>query len=87
MSGETKITVVCSTQDRASQNIKNNLLALKKWEPAGSGPGYSVFEFKGYRIVEIEEPLISQDGLNKKLTERGLLASLIIFASKHRSKD
>ncbi len=87
MSGETKITIVCSTQDRASQNIKNNLLALKKWEPVSSGSGYSVFEFKGYRIVEIKEPLIFQDGLDKKLIECGLPASLMIFASKHRSKD
>jgi len=54
LSSEVKVTVVCSTQDRASQNIKNNLLALRKWEQKSSEL-YTVFEFKNYRIVEIKE--------------------------------
>ena len=86
MTGGTKVTIVCSTLDRASQNIKNNLLALQKWEEVSSSDR-SVFEFRNFRIVEINEPLIYQDGLDKKLLERGLPASLLIFASKHRSKD
>jgi D-aminoacyl-tRNA deacylase len=73
-------------QDRASRNIKNNLLALKKWEQINSDT-LSVFEFKNFRIVEINEPLINQDGLDKRLSKTGFPASLIIFASKHRSKD
>ena len=86
MTNEVKVTVVCSTQDRASQNIKNNLLALRKWEHISSGL-YTVFEFKNYRLVEIKDPLIYQDGLDRRLQESGFPASLIIFASKHRSKD
>ena len=86
MSSEVKVTVVCSTQDRASQNIKNNLLALRKWEQKSSEL-YTVFEFKNYRLVEIKDPLIYQDGLDRRMLESGFPASLLIFASKHRSKD
>ncbi|MDD5617303.1 MAG: D-aminoacyl-tRNA deacylase, partial [Candidatus Methanoperedens sp.] len=86
MTNEVKVTVVCSTQDRASQNIKNNLLTLRKWEQKSSDI-YTVFEFKNYRLIEIKDPLIYQDGLDRRLQESGFPASLIIFASKHRSKD
>jgi D-aminoacyl-tRNA deacylase len=87
LSGESKITIVCSTQDRASQNIKNNLLNIREWKPVKSSSNYPVFEFKDFRIVEIDEGLIYQDGLDKKLTGCGLCTDLLIFASKHRSKD
>ena len=40
-----------------------------------------------FRLVEIEELHVFQDGLDKKLEAAGLPASLIIFASKHRSKE
>ncbi len=48
---------------------------------------YTVFEFKNYRLVEIKDPLIYQDGLDRRMLESGFPASLLIFASKHRSKD
>ncbi len=86
MNVETKITIVCSTEDKASQNIKNSLLALRKWESVRS-ERYTVFEFENFRIVEIKEPLIYQDGLDKRLIECGLPTDLMLFASKHRSKD
>lgn len=86
MGNEAKVTVICSTQDRASQNIKKNLLALRKWGQVRSDC-YAVFEFKNFRLIEIKEPLIFQDWLDKKLADCGLPAHLIIFASKHRSKD
>jgi D-aminoacyl-tRNA deacylase len=87
LKGELKVTIVCSTQDRASQNIKNCLLSLRKWTPEDLEDGLAVFEYKDFRIVEIAESLIFQDGLDKKIAEHGYPASLIIFASKHRSKD
>jgi D-aminoacyl-tRNA deacylase len=87
LNGELKVTIVCSTQDRASQNIKNCLLSLRKWTIAGSVDEFAVFEYKDFRIVEIAEPPIFQDGLDKKIADRGYPASLIIFASKHKSKD
>ncbi|HEY6586445.1 MAG TPA: D-aminoacyl-tRNA deacylase, partial [Candidatus Methanoperedens sp.] len=87
MKGEPKVTIVCSSQDRASQNIKNCLFSLRKWNNITSEESIPVFEYKDFRIVEIEESLIFQDGLDKKLAGLGYPASLMIFASKHRSKD
>jgi D-aminoacyl-tRNA deacylase len=87
LKGESKATIVCSTQDRASQNIKNCILSLRKWNYIGSQDSISVFEYEDFRIVEIVDSLIIQDGLDNKLTEYGYPASVIIFASKHRSKD
>ncbi len=84
---ETKVTIICSTLDRASQNIKNCLLNTRKWQPVYSDSEYSVIEYKDFRIVEISGSLIHQDGLDKKLIAWGFPASSIIFASKHRSKD
>ncbi|MDD3043598.1 MAG: D-aminoacyl-tRNA deacylase, partial [Methanosarcinaceae archaeon] len=40
-----------------------------------------------FRLVEIEEMHVFSDGIDKKLEEAGLPASLIIFASKHKSKQ
>ncbi len=81
-----KVTIVCSTLDQASQNIKNSLLNVRKWVPV-QGRGYSAFEYKDFRLVEIREPLIHQDGIDRKLLLWGFPTGLVIFASKHRSKD
>ncbi|MCX9085356.1 MAG: D-tyrosyl-tRNA(Tyr) deacylase [Candidatus Methanoperedens sp.] len=87
MKGETKLTIVCSVQDIASQNIKNSLLSLRKWTAQVTEQELAVFEYNNFRILEITGPLINQDGLDKKISDLGYPASLIIFASKHRSKD
>jgi len=87
-----KITIICSAPDLASQNIKTHLLKLREWEslelPEKSGflAARKSMDEK-FRLVEIEELHVFQDGLDKKLEAAGLPASLIIFASKHRSKE
>lgn len=87
-----KITIVCSTPDLASQNIKTHLFKLKEWKalklPENSGflAAWESSDEK-FRLVEIEEMHVFQDRLDKKLNEAGLPASLIVFASKHRSKE
>jgi len=86
LKGESKVTIVCSLKDRASQNIKNSIFSLRKWDIIPE-ENISVFEYKDFRLVEIGESLIFQDGLDKKLSDLGYPASLLIFASKHRSKD
>jgi len=78
-----KITIICSKKDLASQNIKNNLLQIREWNKVSD----KVYEFKKFRIVEIDEFHIYQDYIDKKLEEKGLKSNLIIFASKHQSKD
>lgn len=89
---EPKITIICSAPDLASQNIKTHLLNLREWEPLKlpENSGFSAARQSSdgkFRLVEIEEIHVFQDGLDKKLEAAGLSASLIIFASKHRSKE
>ena len=86
MKGESKVTIICSTLDRASQNIKNNLLNSRKWQ-AIPDSDCTALEYKDFRIVEISESLIHLDRIDRKLKAWGFPPSLIIFASKHRSKD
>jgi D-aminoacyl-tRNA deacylase len=87
-----KITIICSAPDLASQNIKTYLLKLREWE-ALKLPENSCFSAAWessdgkFRLVEIEEMHVFQDGLDRRLEAAGLPASLIIFASKHRSKE
>jgi len=87
-----KITIICSAPDLASQNIKKHLLSLKEWKPLElpENSGFSAARKSSdgkFRLVEIEEIHVFQDGLDKKLETARLPASLIIFASKHRGKE
>lgn len=87
-----KITIICSAPDLASQNIKTHLLKLREWKalelPQNSEFLAALKSSDGkFRLVEIGELHVFQDGLDMKLEAAGLPASLIIFASKHRSKE
>jgi D-aminoacyl-tRNA deacylase len=87
-----KITIICSAPDLASQNIKTHLLKLRDWKalklPENSGFLATLESSDGkFRLVEIEELHVFQEKLDEKLGDAGLPASLIIFASKHRSKE
>lgn len=86
-----KITIICSTPDLASQNIKTHLLSLLEWNllelPENSGFSEArESRDRKFRLIDIEEMHVFQDGIDRKLETAGLPASLIIFASKHRSK-
>lgn len=89
---ESLITIICSVPDIASMNIKTHLLALRDWkalqvpENSGLSEAYESVDGK-FRLVEIDGLHVFQDGIDKKLEAFGLPASLIIFASKHKSKD
>jgi D-aminoacyl-tRNA deacylase len=87
-----KFTIICSAPDLASQNIKTHLMEFREWKPlkfSGKSEFLTAWESSDgkFRLVEIEELHVFQDGLDKKLEAAGLPASLIIFASKHRSKE
>lgn len=67
-------------------------MSLKEWKnlelPPESGFSAARESADGkFRLVDIEEIHVFQDGLDKKLEAAGLPVSLIIFASKHRSKE
>lgn len=87
-----KITIICSAPDLASQNIRTHLLNLREWKklelPPESGFSEARESIDGkFRMIDIEEIHVFQDGLDRKLEAAELPASLIIFASKHRSKE
>jgi D-aminoacyl-tRNA deacylase len=93
MKNGSKITIICSSVDQASQNIKNHLLTLNNWQQIKHPEGLeysgvsSIYESGNFRIVELDMHHIKSDGIDKNLDEYGFPSYLLIFASKHRSKD
>ena len=89
---ESRITILCSTVDRASQNIKEHILKMREWIPVEVTCHdweelVCAYESKGFWLVEINTHHIYQDGIDRKLAACGLETRLIIVASKHKSKD
>ncbi|WP_406660529.1 D-aminoacyl-tRNA deacylase [Methanolobus sp. ZRKC3] len=87
-----KITILCSTVDRASQNIKEHLLSLRDWKTIDIkaidwSELTAVYENEKYRIIEIDQHHIYQDKIDKKMDSCGFNTNLIIVASKHKSAD
>ena len=83
------VTIIISNEDPASQNIKDMLQQIRDWNPIkiDCEKVIAAFEFKKFRLVEIEGLHIYQDGLDRELKACGLDSDIIIFASRHRSKD
>ncbi|MDG6244185.1 MAG: D-aminoacyl-tRNA deacylase [Methanolobus sp.] len=89
---EKKTNILCSTVDRASQNIKEHLLMHARWEKLEDIPRdfeglVSVHENAQQRIIEIKEHHIYQDRIDEKMASCGYDTDLIIVASKHKSMD
>jgi D-aminoacyl-tRNA deacylase len=84
-----KVTIVISSEDPASQNIKDMLQQIRDWKSLklDCRKVIAAFEFKRFRLVEIEGLHIYQDGLDRQLKACGLDSDIMIFASRHRSKD
>ncbi len=79
-------TIVVSTMDAASVNIRDNLFRQATWVKVAESP-YSIYRSEGFELVEIPDYHVFQDGLDLKLEALGHKPEAIIFASKHRSKD
>jgi len=73
-----KVTVLCSSEDPASQNIKQQLLGMAAWEEEDGD--YKCYGYLNFEIVEVRDKLIFQDCIDRKLD-----TDLIIFASRHKS--
>lgn len=89
---ESRITILCSAADRASQNIKEQILKMREWVPVNLTCHdwkelVSAYSSEGFWLVEIDAHHIYQDGIDRKLEACGLKTRLIIVASKHKSKD
>jgi D-aminoacyl-tRNA deacylase len=81
MTGE--IAVVATRTDPASINIAERLMELVSWVDEG-GPYH---RFRNYRLVVLNEKLITLRGIEERLKRMGLSPDLIIFASRHQAKD
>jgi cell division protein FtsZ len=79
-------TIVVSTADAASVNIRDRLFELSSWERAFDGD-YRVYRTAGFLLVEINDYHVFQDDLDEKLDSMGFKPEAIIFASKHRSRE
>lgn len=79
-------TIIVSTADAASVNIRDRLLEIARWERAFDGD-YRVYRHANFTMVEIGDYHVFQDNLDEKLDSMGFRPEAIIFASKHRSKE
>ena len=87
-----KMTIICSRVDPASQNIKDHLHSMREWSVVDVQCDdfedlSTVYEYDGMRLVEVVSHHIYQDGIDRKLEECGMPASILVFASKHKSDD
>ena len=80
------VGIICSKADPASQNIKKHLLSSLKWEEDEWCEG-KAWKSRNFNLFEVEDMLIYQDGVDRKIAESGYDVDGVIFASKHRSAD
>jgi D-aminoacyl-tRNA deacylase len=72
---------LCSLQDIAAQNIKQQLLTLFPFtETDATFDSYPIYQFDNLSLVTIESDSIYADQLDEQLS-----ADLFIFASRHKS--
>jgi len=77
-----EIVIVATRTDPASKNIAERLTDLAVWEDDGD-----CRRFGDYRLVLLDEKLITLRGVEDRLKEMGLSPDLIVFASRHQAKD
>lgn len=82
-----RYTIVASTADVASVNIRDCLFSITKWEKAYEGPKFRAWRQGAFDLVEMDDYHVFSDGLDRELQEAGLRPEVIVFASKHRSKE
>ena len=81
-----RVTIVSSRGDPASVNIAEKLKSMGEWTVVEDA-SLTISTYSHFTLVEMDEYHIYQDGIDTRLEERNIKSSLIIFASKHRSKD
>lgn len=77
-----EIVIICSSSDPASSNIASRLLELAEWEGQG--------DLRFYRsccMLFVDGELVGLRNLEDLLDRMGLSPRLIVFASRHRSKE
>src|SRR3989338_8615737 len=82
-----KIAIISSSKDPAGVNIRNNLIKHYDFQDANEKfDGNAVFELniedKKIKLYLINDDLIFAEDIDKRID-----AGILIFASKHRSKE
>ncbi len=77
-----EIVIVASSSDPASMNIASRLLELADWDREGDLRFY-----KSYCMLNIQEELIEIRDLEGLLESIGISPRLIVFASRHKSRE
>jgi cell division protein FtsZ len=82
-----RFTVIVSTMDFASVNIRDSLFRLAQWEKVKGEGRFRIWRHGDFELVEIDDYHVFQDGVDRALAAVGHPSDKLIFASKHRSKD
>ena len=78
-----EIAVIATRTDPASKNIAERLMELVSWVDEDG----LYHRFGNYRLVVLNEKLITLQGIEEWLNRMGLSPELIVFASRHQAKD
>ncbi|HEY3273376.1 MAG TPA: cell division protein FtsZ [Methanocella sp.] len=81
-----RFTVIVSTMDFASVNIRDSLFRLAFWEKLRTEGRFRLWRHGDFELVEIDDYHVFQDGVDRALEAAGHPPERLIFASKHRSK-
>jgi cell division protein FtsZ len=82
-----RYTVIVSTMDFASVNIRDSLFKLAFWEKVRAEGRFRLWRHGDFELAEIDDYHVFQDGVDRALAAAGHPPERLIFASKHRSKD
>ncbi|HMK46924.1 MAG TPA: D-aminoacyl-tRNA deacylase, partial [Methanocella sp.] len=82
-----RYTIIVSTMDFASINIRDKLFHIGLWERARGNDRFRVYRQGQFMLVETDDYHVFHDGIDRELEAMGYKPDAIIFASKHRSKD
>ena len=82
-----RFTIIVSTMDFASVNIRDSLFRLAFWEKVHGDGRFRVWRHADFELAEIDDYHVFQDGLDRALDAAGYPPEKLIFASKHRSKS
>jgi len=77
-----EVVIICSSSDPASSNIASRLLELAEWDEEGT-----LRFHRSYCMLCIEGELVGLRNLEDMLDRIGLSPRLIVFASRHISKE
>src|SRR3989344_4449063 len=82
------IAIISSSKDPAGVNIRDNLTELFDFKKTNENfEGNDVFEFNGIKNKTIKLYLINEDLIFAENIDKKIHADILIFASKHRSKE